>query len=87
MKTLRLFALILTAACQGSEMKVRAVQPVAAYVQADAAFRLPDFLIQQDQVCFLGKEVYGKADKFTAVRCENGMKGFVADTNGFEEMK
>ena len=78
---------MLLASCQNHEVKMRAFQTVPAYNKPDAALKTPDFVIQQGQVCFIGKEVYGKVDKFLAVRCENGFEGFVLDAEGFEVVK
>lgn len=86
MKLFKILPFLLLVACQNQEIKMKAKQNVSAYVQPDASSKQADFVIQQGQICFLGKDVYGKVDKFIAVRCENGLKGFVLERNDFEIM-
>lgn len=87
MKLFKVISVLLLAACQNDEIKVQAKQDILVYKQPDAASKKPDFVIKQGQVCFLGKEVYGKADKFMTVRCEVGVKGFVSDEESFEVIR
>lgn len=83
-KLFNIIPFLLLVACQNQEVKIQAKQDVFAYIQPDASSKKADFIIKQGQVCFLGKEVYGKVDKFITVHCENGVKGFVLDKADFE---
>lgn len=86
-KLFKVMLFLLLVACQNHEIKVQAKENVFVYKQPDAASKRPDFIIKPGQVCFLGKEVYGKVDKFITVRCEGGVKGFVLDEESFEVIR
>ncbi|QEY27086.1 DNA mismatch repair protein MutS [Neisseria zalophi] len=84
MKKYFCMALLFLYACHQHEVKVKALKNVAAYSSKDASYSHVDFVIPKDSLCFLGREQYGKTDRFVEIRCENGLEGLIIEEEAFK---
>lgn len=85
-KWLCILPLFIGSACTQQEIKAEALKDVPAYSNTDLAYNSPDFIVRQHSICFLGGEIYGKADRFVEIRCESGFVGFVIEDEAFKKI-
>ena len=54
---------------------------------SNAAYSRADFIVPKNSICYLGRKVYGKAGRFTAIRCTDGLEGWMIEDSSFRSVK
>ena len=85
-----LLSVLLPGACYRREIKVQAVRDVPVCRDSNAVYSRADFIVPKNSICYLGRkvyEVYGKADRFTAIRRTDGLEGWMIEDSSFRSVK
>nr|WP_314107331.1 DNA mismatch repair protein MutS [uncultured Neisseria sp.] len=82
-----LLSVLLPSACYRREIKVQAVRDVPACRDSNAAYSRADFIVPKNSICYLGRKVYGKAGRFTAIRRTEGLEDWMIEDSAFQPVK